>query len=262
MTGIVDLNADMGEGWGVYTLGDDAAMLDVVTSANVACGFHGGDPLVMHETIVLARDRGVDVGAHPSVLDPWGFGRRQIVGESPADIEKVVAYQIGAILAIAAHAGHRVTHVKAHGSLNNMACVDAALADAVARATRAVAPDLIFVAMPRTELERAGERAGLRVAREVFADRAYDDDGRLVSRKQPGAVIHDPDVAAERVLRMVLDGEVVAASGRRIGIVADTVCVHGDNPAAVALANRVRAALAAASVSLAPMTQVLAARGR
>ncbi|HZH28326.1 MAG TPA: 5-oxoprolinase subunit PxpA [Azospirillaceae bacterium] len=262
MTATVDLNADMGEGWGAYAMGDDAALLDVVTTANVACGFHGGDPLVMHRTITAAKARGVEVGGHPGFLDPWGFGRRRLPDESPSDVEKLVVYQLGAIRAVAAFAGHAVTHVKPHGTLNTMANTDADLAAAIVRAVKAVDPGFVLVAMPGTELERAGERAGLRVAREIFADRAYGDDGNLVPRKVPGAMIHDVEAAAERVLRMVLDGEVVALSGKRLRVGADTICVHGDNPAAIAMARAVRSRLEAAGVSVAPLTRVLSAKGR
>jgi UPF0271 protein len=258
---VVDLNADMGEGWGVYRLGDDEAMLDIVTSANVACGFHAGDPLVMHETLSAARARGVECGAHPSYLDPWGFGRRRLPGERPEDVERIVAYQVGAIRGVAALAGHRITHAKAHGALYNAAHADRALADAVARGVLAVDRGLVFLAMPGSALEAAGRAAGLRVACEVFADRAYGDDGNLAPRGTPGAVVHDPDAAAARVVRMVREGVVETVSGRMLPVRADTICVHGDNPAAVAMARAVRDALAAAGVRLAPLTAVLAARG-
>lgn len=249
----VDLNSDMGESFGAYTIGDDEAMLGIVSSANVACGFHGGDPLVMDHTVRLAKERGVGVGAHPGFYDLWGFGRRPIHGERPADVEKMVVYQIGALVGIAGAAGHPVTHLKPHGSLNNMACVDEDLAMACARAARTGDWDLILVAMPGTEMEKAGEKLGLRIAREVFADRAYTAEGQLVSRKLEGAMIHDPDVAAERVVRMVADGKVLSIDGKRVSLRADTVCVHGDNPAAVATAGRIRETLAAAGIEVAPM---------
>jgi len=253
----VDLNSDMGESFGAYTMGDDAAMLRIVSSANIACGFHGGDPLVMDRTLRHAKENGVGAGAHPSFIDPWGFGRRPILGERPDDIEKILVYQIGALIGMASFVGHPITHLKPHGSLNNMACVDADLAMACARAARTADWDLILVAMPGTEMEKAGERLGLRVAREVFADRAYTDEGHLVSRKVEGAMIHDPDEAARRVARMVADQEVVSLSGKRVPVRVDTVCVHGDNPAAVATAGRIRETLAAEGIAITPMTEIV-----
>ena len=253
----VDLNSDMGESFGVYKLGNDEEMLTIVSSANVACGFHAGDPLVMHRTLTTAKANGVEVGAHPSFFDVWGFGRRPIHGEDPADLEKIVAYQIGAIQGIARQVGHEVSHVKAHGSLGNMTAVDEALALGVARGIKAVDPNLIYVVMPGTAMERAGEKTGLRLAREVFADRAYDDDGNLVSRKLPGAVIHDADLAARRVVEMVADGAVRSVSGKRIPVKIDTICVHGDNPAAVGMARAIRAALEAAGIVIRPMRQLI-----
>lgn len=246
----VDLNSDMGESFGAWSMGDDAAMLKIVTSANVACGFHAGDPLVMAETASQAKANNVDIGAHPSFMDLWGFGRRQIRGDSPADIEKMIAYQIGALQGVAAMVGHRVSHVKAHGALSNMAAVERDLARAIARGIRAVDRELIFVVMPMTELEKAGSAEGLKLAREVFADRAYDDTGNLVSRKLPGAMLHDAGEAAERMLRMVSDGAIECASGKRIKVDIDTICVHGDNPAAVAMAGAVRGALEQAGIPL------------
>ena len=250
----IDLNSDMGESFGAYTIGSDREMLEIVTSANVACGFHGGDPLVMHATMDLARRQGVDVGAHPSFLDLWGFGRRPIVGEPPEDVGKAIVYQVGAAQAVARVVGHRITHVKTHGSLGNLAAVDPELAWGVAQAVRAIDPGLIFVAIAGTELERAAERAGLQVAREIYADRTYDDDGNLTSRKKPGAVIHDAEVAAERVRRMVGEQAITSVSGKRIPVRIDTICVHGDNPAAVALAARIRDGLEKAGIAVRPMS--------
>lgn len=255
----VDLNSDMGEGFGPWRMGDDAAMLEIITSANVACGFHAGDPIIMTETAGLARAKGVGIGAHPGFMDLWGFGRRAIRGDTPADIERMIAYQIGALQATAALAGHRVTHVKAHGALSNMACVERDLADAIGRAVKAVDPRLLFVVMPATELEKAGETLGLRMAREVFADRTYDDAGNLTSRKIKGSLIHDAAFAAKRVVDMVQDGAIRSASGKRIPVAIDTICVHGDNPAAVGMAREVRRALETAGIALRPMHLALAA---
>ncbi len=254
MATVVDLNSDMGESFGVYTLGHDAEMLEIVSSANVACGFHAGDPLVMAETVARARANQVDVGAHPSLLDLWGFGRRTIQGEDPADIEKAVVYQIGALQAIARHAGHRVTHVKIHGALNNMAAADPALAGAIARGIKAVDRDLIFVVIAGTELERVGAAADLRIAREVYADRSYQDNGQLTPRKSPGAVLHDADEAARRVLQLVEEQAIRSVNGVKIPVRVDTICVHGDNPAAVGMARAVRATLERAGVTIRPMS--------
>ena len=256
MSRIIDLNCDMGESFGVYSMGDDAAMLEIVSSANVACGFHAGDPLVMHKTVSLAKANGVGVGAHPSFLDLWGFGRRMIQGEKPEDIEKMVVYQIGALQGIARAVGHRVGHVKAHGTLGNLAAVDRPTALAIGRAIAAIDRELIWVVMAGTELERAGEELGLRLAREIYADRAYDDTGNLVSRKLPGAVIHDAELAAGRVVDMVEAGAVISQSGRRIPVKIDTVCVHGDNPAAVAMARAVRSALEVKGIAVRPMVEM------
>ncbi|MDX6752351.1 5-oxoprolinase subunit PxpA [Geminicoccaceae bacterium 1502E] len=253
----VDLNSDLGESFGAWTMGNDAEMLDIVTTANVACGFHAGDPLVMHETVRLALERGVEIGAHPGFLDLWGFGRRPIQGERPGDVEKLIIYQIGALQAMAAVVGHKVRHLKTHGALGNMAAVDADLAMAVARASKAVDPEMIFVVMPGNELEKAGEKLGLRMAREVYADRTYDDAGNLTSRKLPGAVIHDSAEATQRVLRMLEDGAITSASGKRIPVAIDTICVHGDNPAAVAMARGIREAMEEAGVTLRPFAQAL-----
>lgn len=254
MTGTIDLNCDMGEGFGAWEMGDDAAMLDIVTSANIACGFHAGDPTIMTRTAELARAKGVRIGAHPGYNDLWGFGRRPISGDRPEDIERMVAYQVGALQGCAALTGHRIDHVKAHGALYNTAAVDPAVAGAIARAVRAVDRSLILVVPPFSALERAGQEAGLRVAREAFADRTYEEDGTLTPRKLPGAVIHDAAAAAERVVRMVLDGAVTSRTGKPVPIAAETVCVHGDTPTAVAMAAAVRAALEAAGIAVAPLT--------
>jgi UPF0271 protein len=249
----VDLNSDMGESWGVYRMGDDATMLDIVTSANVACGFHAGDPLVMHETLRIAKAKHVNVGAHPSYFDPWGFGRRRLPDENPADVEKMIVYQIGAIREMARYVGHEIRHVKPHGALANAAQVDDTLAQAVIDAVKGTDRNLILVVMPGGAIERLGEKSGLRLAREVFADRAYDDAGMLVSRKKVGAVLHDAAAAATRVLRMVEERAVISVTGKRVPVAIDTICVHGDNPDAVAMARAVRAMLEKSGVELAPL---------
>ena len=250
--GRVDLNADLGESFGVYRLGNDPEMLRVVTTANVACGFHAGDPLVMHRTMEMARENGVAVGAHPSLMDLWGFGRRTILGEDPADIEKLLIYQIGAAQAVAAATGHRITHVKTHGVLGTMANEDPELATAIARAIRTVDRDLFYVVMPLTQSEVAGEHAGLPLVREVYADRTYLENGNLTPRKQPGAVIHDPAQAADRALRMVLEGAIFTAEGTRLPVPVDTICVHGDTPGAVEAATILRDRLTENGIRLRP----------
>ena len=239
---VIDLNCDMGESFGAWTMGSDAEMLKIVSSANVACGFHGGDPLVMFDTATRAKQNRVGIGAHPSFFDVWGFGRRQIQGEKPEDIEKMVVYQIGALQAVARAVGHRVGHVKAHGTLANLAAADR---------------ELIYVVMAGTELERAAHELGLRMAREIYADRAYDDTGNLVSRKLPGAVLHDPEEAAARVQAMVSEGAIISRSGKRIPVSIDTVCVHGDNPAAVTMAEQVRNKLEKAGIAIRPMAETI-----
>ena len=248
----VDLNSDMGEGFGPWKMGDDEAMLSIVSSANVACGWHAGDPIIMHRTAEIAKAKGVSIGAHPGFGDLWGFGRRVIRGDSMSDLEKQIAYQVGAMQALAVMAGHKVTHVKTHGAMGNMTNDDDDMAMAVGRAIKAVDPTLVYVVMPGLSTERAAEKLSLPMAREVFADRTYDDSGNLTSRKVEGAVIHDAALAAERVLRMVEDQQVVTVTGKKLKVKIDTICVHGDNPAAVAMARTVRETLEAAGVTIRP----------
>jgi len=248
----VDLNSDMGEGFGPWKMGDDETMLSIVSSANVACGWHAGDPIIMHRTAQIAKAKGVSIGAHPGFGDLWGFGRRIIRGDSMSDFEKQIAYQVGAMQALAVMAGHRVTHVKTHGAMGNMSNDDDDMAMAVGRAIKAVDSSLVYVVMPGLSTERAAEKLGLPMAREVFADRTYDDSGNLTSRKVEGAVIHDAAMAATRVLRMVEDQEVVTVTGKKLKVKIDTICVHGDNPAAVAMAKTVRETLEAAGIAIRP----------
>jgi UPF0271 protein len=238
----IDLNADLGEGFGQWRMGDDAAMLEVVTSANVACGFHAGDPDIMAQTFTRARERGVMVGAHVAFPDIAGFGRRAIA-MTAQEIERAVAYQIGAAQALARYAGHCVTYVKAHGALANIAERDASVADALARAARAVDPSLTLLAIALSEQTRAGARAGLKVAHEIFADRAYLDDGRLQPRSETGAVITDTAAAIVRVREMLAEGALVTVSGKRLETPIDSICVHGDTADAAEMARRLRDAL-------------------
>ena len=247
----IDLNSDCGEGYGPWAMGDDPGILDVVSSANIACGGHAGDPDTIARTIALARERGVSVGAHPGYMDPMGFGRRVIPMSLPA-IERMVAHQVGAFGGVAALAGVHVGHVKPHGALNNLACVDREVADAIARGVRAVMPDTTLLAVARTELHAAGEAAGLRVAAEIFADRTYRADATLTPRSEPGAVLHDADDCARRVVRMVERGAVIAEDGTEIATAIDSICVHGDEPSAVAVARCVRDALERAGHHIAP----------
>ncbi len=254
MTGgatVVDLNADCGESYGPWPMGHDAEILSVVTSANIACGFHAGDADTMAATLALAKAHDVAVGAHPGYDDKPGFGRR-IIPMTEAEITRMVAYQVGAMLGMAALTGVPVTHVKAHGALSNLASAERPVADAIAAAVRAVDRSLVLLAIATTELERAGEAAGLPVACEIFADRAYEPNGLLVSRSKPGALIKDADAAAARVVEMVRSGAIVAHDGTRLPTAIHSICLHGDNPAAVGIARSVRAALEAAGVRLAP----------
>lgn len=248
----VDLNSDLGEGFGPWPMGDDAAMLGIVSSANVACGFHGGDPQVILNACKLAISHGVSIGAHPGFLDLQGFGRRPILGLTAGEVESFVGYQIGAVQALAKMAGGAVTHVKVHGAMSNMACEDDAMAGAIARAIKAVDSKLIFVVLPFSALQRAGEKEGLRMALELFADRAYEDNGLLMSRKKPGAVIHDSAAAIRNVLGMIKNQAITTGSGKIMPTRVDTICIHSDTPGAVAMARDLRLALDAAGVRIAP----------
>lgn len=255
MTSIINLNADMAEGFGAYDIGDDAGILKVVGSANVACGFHAGDPVVMRNVVREAKRQNVTIGAHPGFNDIWGFGRRRI-DMRPEDLEYLIAYQIGALQAICAYEGTRVTHLKPHGALNNMAAENADYAIAIGRAIKVVDSNLIYVALAGSEMEKAGRKLGLRVASEGFCDRLYDDHGNLVSRKVPGSVIKDPAIATKQVLAMVLNRTIVSQSGKSIKCHVHTLCVHGDEPTAVQTARAVRDCLEKAGVKLVPLTEI------
>jgi len=250
----VDLNSDLGESFGPWKMGDDEAMLGIITSASVACGWHAGDPIVMHRAAELAKQNGVAIGAHPSFNDLWGFGRRVIRGTSMAELEKMVAYQIGALQGIAAMVGHRVTHVKAHGALGNLANDEDDIALALGRAMRAVDRNLVYVVMPGRPTVAAAEKLGLPMLQEIFADRAYEDNGQLVSRGKPGAVIHGAAAAAERILRALQDNVMISVTGRKVPVKIDTICVHGDTPTAVEMARQLRQQLEQAGVALEPYT--------
>ncbi len=216
---------------------------------------HAGDPLTMRHVVQRAKEEGVSIGAHPGFNDLWGFGRRRI-DMQPEHLEYLIAYQIGALQAMAAYVGEKVTHLKPHGALNNMAAENIDYAMAIGRAIKSVDRDIIYVANVGSEMERAGRELGLKVAREGYCDRLYDDDGNLTSRKIPGAVIHDPAVAAKRVVQMVVDGEIISRNGKAIPRRVDTLCVHGDEPTAIGIARAVRAGLEAAGVKILPLPQM------
>lgn len=247
----IDLNADLGEGFGPWTMGDDAAMFALVTSANVACGGHASDPETMFRTLSLARKSAVIAGAHPSYPDLAGFGRRRMPA-SGAEVERFVAAQTGALLAIAALADHPVRYVKPHGALANVAAAEIDVAQAIVRSVRAVDPSLAILAISGTQLEKAASHAGLRVFSEIYADRGYLASGQLAPRSAPGAVIHDAEAAAARLLAFFDTGAMPTLDGGSIRLAADSICVHGDNPAAVAMAARVRSALEGQGLTVAP----------
>ncbi|MGY2900243.1 UPF0271 protein [Curtobacterium sp. PvP017] len=247
----IDLNSDLGEGFGAWTMGDDAAMLDVVSSANIACGFHAGDPTIMLATARAAAERGVAIGAHVAYRDLAGFGRRPM-HVTADELHADVVHQLGAMAATARVAGTAVTYVKPHGALYNTACADPVQAEAVVRAIADVDGSLAVLALPGSELLLAAGRHGLRAVAESFADRAYEPDGSLASRSKPGSVLHDPDEVAARVLRMVTEGVATAVDGSELQVRADSVCVHGDSPGAVAMARAIRATLTEHGVTIAP----------
>jgi len=238
----IDLNCDMGEGFGRYDIGQDAEVMPLVSSMNVACGFHASDPGTMHRTVRLAKEYGVAVGAHPSFPDRVGFGRREM-SASPAEIRDDVIYQLGALLAFCKAEGIPLRHVKPHGALYNLAAREIEVATAIAAAVRSVDPSLYLVGLCGSAMVAAAREAGLNFAAEAFADRGYRKDGRLVSRREHGAVLDDPGVVAERVVRMVRDGEVATVDGTGISIAPKTICVHGDTPGAVALLRAIRGRL-------------------
>jgi UPF0271 protein len=249
---IIDINCDMGESFGPWRMGADEQVMPHITSANVACGAHAGDPTVMRRTMRLARASGVAVGAHPGFADLVGFGRREMQVD-PAELEDSLIAQIGAAAAIAKAEGAVLQHVKAHGALYNMAAREAPLAAAVARAIRACDPSLVMFGLPNSRLLDAGRAAGLRVAAEGFADRSYEADGSLTPRSHPNAVIHETDAVVARALRMVRNGVVLTAGGDAVALQVQTICVHGDTPGAAQLAARLGAALGEAGVRVQPI---------
>jgi UPF0271 protein len=246
----IDLNCDMGESFGAWTMGQDEAVMPLVSSANVACGFHAGDPQVMRRSVALARRHGVAIGAHVALPDLQGFGRREM-RVAPDEAYAFVLYQLGALAAFAKAQGAELAHVKPHGALYNMAAREPALAAAIARAVREFDPRLVLFGLSGSALIEAGRVAGLAVAREAFADRRYESNGQLTPRSEPGAVIDDPDDAAAQLLELVERGTVTSRHGDALRVEADTICVHGDRPDAAAFARALRARLDAAGVRVA-----------
>lgn len=247
----IDLNSDLGESFGPWSMGDDAAMLGVVTSANIACGGHASDPETMFETLTLARKHGVVVGAHPGYNDREGFGRRIIPMTNP-EIGRLVAAQVGALMAVARLAGTEVRYVKPHGALGNLASADRGVAAAVVAAVRMISRDLAFLAISGAELDREARAAGAPVYSELFADRAYQPNGQLLPRSEPGAMLHDPEAAAERLINYLKTGKMPVVGGEPIALAAQSICVHGDSPGAVNMARIVKARLEGAGLTVAP----------
>ncbi|MDR2505641.1 MAG: LamB/YcsF family protein [Oscillospiraceae bacterium] len=239
----VDLNSDLGESFGAYNIGNDSGIIPLVSSANLACGMHAGDPVVMANAVKLCAAHGVSIGAHPGYPDMQGFGRRELA-LTPSEADMYVRYQLGALSAVAESLGGRVTHVKLHGAIYNRAAKDYALASAICEGLAKVNPSLIFLGLANSEMIRAAAGAGLRAASEVFADRAYEDDGTLVARSKPNSMIHDEDEMVARVIRMIKRDEVVSVNGKIVPIKCDSVCVHGDGARALAFVKRLREAFA------------------
>lgn len=245
----IDINSDLGESFGAYHIGNDEGLMRSITSANVAAGFHGGDPSVLRDTMRLAKASGVAVGAHPGFPDLVGFGRREL-NVTPREAEDFVLYQVAAVAGVAAAEGLKLQHVKPHGALFNMAVRNRELADAIARGVAAFDRGLILFGLPGSEILAAGRAVGLRVAAEIFADRAYEADGTLVSRRKPGAVIHDDAAVVARAVRMVQERGVESIDGRFVPFEAETICVHGDTPGSDRLAAKLRAAFESAGITV------------
>lgn len=252
----VDLNSDLGESFGNYKIGMDERVIPVISSANVACGFHASDPCVMDKTLENAKAAGIRVGAHPGLPDLMGFGRRNM-DISPAEAKAYVMYQIGALDAFCKSKGIKMQHVKPHGALYNMAAKDYELSKAICEAIQEYDDSLIILALSGGELARAAKDCGLRTALEVFADRAYEEDGSLVNRRKPGAMITDEELAISRVVRMVKEGKVTAVTGKDINIRADSVCVHGDGEKALAFVERIRKTLKEEGVQICPLDEIV-----
>ena len=244
----IDLNCDMGESYGAWKMGEDAAVMPYITSANIACGFHGGDPATIRKTVRLAVEHGVAIGAHPSLPDIQGFGRR-VMKISPQDMYDLVVYQAGAVEAFARAAGGKLHHIKCHGALYNMAATDEGLSDAMARAAKDLGNIMLYVLSKSKSFEIA-KKAGLPVAGEVFADRGYSDDGTLAPRDKPGGMIEDAQKSVKQALALVEEGYVTSLSGKRLPVAADTLCLHGDQPGAVAFAKEIRRAFSEKNIQV------------
>ena len=253
----LNLNSDLGESFGAWVMAGDAAMLGIVNSANVACGYHAGDPLVMIQTVERAKKNGVSIGAHPSFPDLQGFGRRRMDIPAP-ELEAMLIYQIGALDACARAQGSKVTHVKPHGALSNIASADRKVADAVARAVHRLDSSLILLAPAASQMVLAGKEIGLKIVEEIFADRAYLDDGNLVPRSQPGAMIHGAEASLAHVLRMVEESALISINGKRIPVNPQSICVHGDNAEAVTVAQAIRDGLTKAGYTLVTIPELAA----
>lgn len=256
MTTKINLNADIAEGFGAYDIGNDADLMTIIKSASVACGFHAGDPRTMHRLVMLAKQEGVSLGVHPGFNDLWGFGRRRIEMD-PKDLELMVAYQIGALQAMARYAGLPVTHLKPHGALGNMAAIREDYALAIGRAIQTVDPGLIYVTLAGSQMEKAARTLGLKLAREGYADRQYEDDGNLTPRSIPGSVYKDPERALAQCLSMATEGCLISRQGNRVSVAVETICVHGDEPTAVALARHVRQGLETAGCRVVTIPEML-----
>jgi 5-oxoprolinase (ATP-hydrolysing) subunit A len=251
----IDLNSDLGESFGAYTMGDDAALMGIISSANVACGYHAGDPVVMDTTVRLALDRGVDLGAHVSYPDLMGFGRRVMVMDL-AELEKHILYQLGALFGIAVAAGHRITHVNAHGALGNQVCADTDIADAFVRAVRSFDRAMTILVLPATAVDSAAQRQGMKTANVFLADRAYDRTGQLVSRKLPGALVKDEAAVIARVAQVLRDGTITSIEGETRRVAIQSILVHGDTPGAVTLAKAIRRTVEQAGGEVTPLSRL------
>lgn len=251
----VDLNCDLGESFGAYSIGMDKEIIPLISSANIACGFHASDPVVMEKTVAMAAEAGIGLGAHPGFPDLQGFGRRELK-MSPEEIRSSIIYQVGALQAFAKMHGKKLQHVKPHGAMYNMAAKDQAMAEAICEGVKAVDDNLILMAQAGSELQKAAEKYGLKFAREIFADRAYEEDGSLVNRKKEGAMITDEDEAVRRVIRMIKEGKVTAITGKDITIEADSICVHGDGIKALNFVKKIKSALQEAGIEIKPLTDM------
>jgi len=250
----IDINCDLGESFGVYTLGRDPEVMDYISSANIACGWHAGDAMIMEQTVRLAKEKGIAVGAHPGYPDLMGFGRRRME-LTPREIENYLLYQMGALFAFARAHGLSLQHVKPHGALSNEAFVDLEISKTIARAAARFSEEIILIALAGTVMTQAAKEVGLPFVEEGYADRVYNPDGTLRSRKTPGSIIDDPEKAAGQALTMIQEGYVIAYDGTKVKVRPGTLCVHGDTPHALPILQRIREALRKASIAVKPMGQ-------